>query len=158
MNILQLIEFLIQGLILGGAGLYVTHQYSKKQHQLAEDKFNHTLMMRFSDWYNELNNHLHSIKTLEENDSILTAKELRANHPKLYSKLNDYLNLCAEEKLWYSKGVIDKRVWKSWQVGMDHWYTNLHTLKNLWQSEKENGNYKSYYPKEGDNLFTSIIQ
>ncbi len=30
----------------------------------------------------------------------------------------EYLNLCAEEYLWYKKGRIDAKVWEAWWAGM----------------------------------------
>ncbi|MGN8225534.1 hypothetical protein [Gracilimonas sp. BCB1] len=150
---LEIIKFGIQGIILGGAGLWVTYKYSKSQHKLAEDEFNHTLLIRFNDWYDELNDKLHDIKALESNNQNVDLGFLRENKPKLYSKLNDYLNLCAEERLWYSKGRIDPRIWTSWQAGMKYWYEELDTLQQLWKIENTSANKDSYYLSKGEQLF-----
>ncbi|MBO6584752.1 MAG: hypothetical protein JJ953_01470 [Gracilimonas sp.] len=150
---LEIIKFGIQGIILGGAGLWVTYKYSKSQHKLAEDEFNHTLLIRFNDWYDELNDKLHDIKTLESNNQNVDLNFLRENKPELYSKLNDYLNLCAEERLWHSKGRIDPKIWSSWQAGMNYWYQKLDTLEELWEKENTTTNKDSYYLSEGEQLF-----
>lgn len=154
--ILDIIKFGIQGLILGGAGLWVTFSYSKRQQQLAEDEFNHTLLMRFNDWYDTLNDDLHKIKALEDGKENLPLDYLKENEPDLYGALNDYLNLCAEEKLWYSKGRIDPRIWSSWQAGMDYWYQDLNTLKELWEHDNTTSNKNSYYLSKGESLFTKL--
>lgn len=153
MEWMQIVKFLIQGLIFGGAGLYVTFKYSEKQQQLAEDKFNHDLLIRFNNWYDELNDDLHQIEYLESNNEIVTFKSLRENKPELFASLNDYINLCAEEKLWHSKGRIDKRIWKSWKAGMNYWYKNLSTLQDHWANELKSENANSYYLEDGDELF-----
>lgn len=151
---LEVIKFLVQGVVLGGAGFGVTYLYSKRQQQLAEDEFNHTLLMRFNDWYDELNDKLHTIKALEARNQNVGLKFLKENEPNLYNKLNDYLNLCAEERLWHSKGRIDPRIWNSWQAGMNYWYQELDTLKELWKQENTTTNKDSYYLSRDERLFS----
>jgi len=90
---LEVVKFLVQGVILGVAGFGITFLYSKKQQQLAEDEFNHKLLMRFNDWYDELNDDLHSIRALESREENIDIDSLRKNEPALYKKLNDYLKL-----------------------------------------------------------------
>ena len=34
-------------------------------------------------------------------------------------KIVQYLNLCAEEYFWYTKGRIPKKVWRSWKTGIN---------------------------------------
>jgi len=151
--LLEVVKFVVQGLVLGGAGLLVTTIYSKKQQQLAEDEFNHKLLMRFNDWYDELNNNLHEIKTLENGKQEISLEYLKKQKPDLYSTLHDYLNLCAEEKLWNRKGRIDPIIWNSWVAGMNYWYKELQALKELWGQEKKTTNKDSYYLKKSDDLF-----
>lgn len=33
----------------------------------------------------------------------------------------DYLNLCAEEYFWYTRGRIDGAIWRAWRNGMENW-------------------------------------
>ena len=33
----------------------------------------------------------------------------------------DYLNLCAEEYFWYTRGRIDTEIWRAWRNGMENW-------------------------------------
>lgn len=33
----------------------------------------------------------------------------------------DYLNLCAEEYFWYTRGRIDTAIWRAWRNGMENW-------------------------------------
>lgn len=55
----------------------------------------------------------------------------------------DYLNLCAEEYLWYRKGRIDEKVWKAWRAGMEQKFTNEHILRIAEEELEEAG--PSYY-------------
>jgi hypothetical protein len=33
----------------------------------------------------------------------------------------DYVNLCAEEYFWYTRGRIDTAIWRAWRNGMENW-------------------------------------
>ena len=65
----------------------------------------------------------------------------------------DFFNICAEEHYWNSKERIEKEVWEAWSYGMNEWYNKIEVLKLLWREETAGEKYKSYYLKEGDNLF-----
>ena len=56
----------------------------------------------------------------------------------------DYINMCAEQYLWYRKGRIDPYVWKSWVKGMKHFLFNGGEIKEVYQLEKEK-HKGSYY-------------
>ncbi|AUC84772.1 hypothetical protein CW731_05450 [Polaribacter sp. ALD11] len=54
----------------------------------------------------------------------------------------DYLNFCAEEYLWYTKGRIPIKVWESWKNGMIY-YLNSASINRIIQNEFKKKN--SYY-------------
>jgi len=54
----------------------------------------------------------------------------------------DYINLCAEEYLWYTKGRIDESVWKNWENGMK-FYLNIEPIKKCFINEESQKD--SYY-------------
>ena len=45
-----------------------------------------------------------------------------------------YINLCAEEYLWFSEGYIHREVWRSWCVGM-LWYLDREPFRTVWVEE-----------------------
>jgi len=55
----------------------------------------------------------------------------------------DYLNLCAEEYLWYRKGRIDEKVWKAWRAGIEEKFRNEH-VRRIAKEESETAG-ASYY-------------
>jgi hypothetical protein len=57
--------------------------------------------------------------------------------------IQDYLNLCAEEFLWYRLGRIDEDVWISWKRGMDYYLQSSEEVKNYFVNEKAFN--QSYY-------------
>jgi hypothetical protein len=54
----------------------------------------------------------------------------------------DYLNMCAEQYLWFTKGRIDKKVWESWIRGMKY-YLECQSIKKYIETEKNQKD--SYY-------------
>ncbi len=152
----KIIESVIQIGITGVAALIVTWFYSKKQSDLSHDEFQRDLFRELNHRYDALNDNLHDIYELQKkSESSLSLKKLSIKSPELLKCLNDYLNLCAEEYFWYKKGRVDDAVWKSWNIGMNWWYSKLQPLQELWDEEKENGNFESYYLEAGEDLFDS---
>ena len=52
----------------------------------------------------------------------------------------DYINLCAEEYLWFSEGYIHREVWRSWCVGM-LWYLDREPFRTVWGEESATNSY-----------------
>lgn len=155
MNWYQIAEFTIQVLITGFAALGVTWYYSKKQLELSNDEFQRGLFKQFNERYDELNDELHILLVQQkEKDEQLTLKSVREGSRDSYKCLNDYLNLCAEEHYWFKKGRVDPTVWKAWKTGIDWWFDKLDPLKELWENEKKNGNYNSYYLDDGESFIS----
>jgi len=63
----------------------------------------------------------------------------------------DYLNLCAEEYLYFSAGYIDESVWKSWTRGMK-FYAEVPAIRKIWQEELEGESYYGFSLRELENL------
>lgn len=57
--------------------------------------------------------------------------------------IQDYLNLCSEEYLWYKKGRIDKEVWKAWKAGILYYIDESKAIKAYFIKERLNN--ISYY-------------
>jgi hypothetical protein len=151
----KLIEFGVQVLITGFAAVGVTWYYSKMQLQLSNDEFQRGLFTQFNERYDKLNDELHALLVHQkEIDEQLTLKNVRNNSRESYKCLNDYLNLCAEEYYWYKKGRVDPTVWKAWKTGIEWWFNELDPLKELWENEKKNGNYDSYYLEDGESFLS----
>lgn len=49
---------------------------------------------------------------------------------KRHKFLNKYFNLCAEEYLFFDRGIIEKDVWRSWENGI-LWYLNHPTCSQF---------------------------
>ena len=62
----------------------------------------------------------------------------------------DYINLCAEEYLWYSKGRIDKKAWCAWKKGMLYYLTHEKIIQIC---IKESQQKDSYY-----GLFKEVLE
>lgn len=57
--------------------------------------------------------------------------------------IQDYLNLCSEEYLWYKKGRIDKDVWQAWKHGILYYINKSKPIEAYFM--KESINDVSYY-------------
>jgi len=115
----------------------ISISFGIRQYKIENDKifkelftdFNLKYDRKFNDMLNEIE---HDYNT--KNNYELSQKQ------KL--KLNDYLNLCAEEYLWFQKGRITDAVWDSWESGMIY-YLNITCINNYIIQQKSQMN--SYY-------------
>ncbi|KUF45107.1 hypothetical protein AS361_14865 [Myroides marinus] len=92
--------------------------------------FNSRYDDKVNDLFNKLREEVDNENNLGEQDKLLVI---------------DYLNLCSEEYLWYSKGRLLPEVWKAWEQGI---IANLKIpkVKELFDKECLNENSrKSYY-------------
>lgn len=56
-----------------------------------------------------------------------------------------YLNLCAEEYFWYTKGRIPRKVWLSWLTGIKY-YLKLPPIKRIVKEESsQKGSYYGFF-------------
>ncbi len=49
-------------------------------------------------------------------------------------KVIDYINMCAEEYLWYKKGRIPEEVWKAWKNGID-FYAQIPSINKVFKDQ-----------------------
>ena len=116
--------------------LLITSALLIQRQRLQEAELFHSLFREFNNRYDEMNECLANIKR-SEYDLGDTEK----------SCLVDYFNLCAEEYLFYQKGYIPEKVWKSWERGMA-FYMEDERIHRFWQKESET---ESYYGLEMPN-------
>jgi hypothetical protein len=115
----------------------ITLSVSIRQNRIENDRMFKELFLMFNLKYDEkFNNRLIEIerKTDRMHNYILTEDEA--------DLVIDYLNLCAEEYLWFWKGRIDRKVWNSWEEGMKY-YLNIQSIREIVEKEKKQKN--SYY-------------
>jgi hypothetical protein len=138
-------------LILGIIGICITRYYSKHTQAIANETMMKQLFTEFNKRYDELNNYLAEIeqKYKEIDDLKNATKDGHDNYGAfLQQKVIDYFSLCAEEFYWYEhKKRIDPLIWKSWNAGMNYWYNEVETIKELWKKEIEANGKESYYIK-----------
>ena len=100
-----------------------------------DDRLFKELFQEFNKKYTgEMNNVLNNIK--DDSDIISIEKE---------KIVIDYLNLCAEEYLWYKKGRLPKEIWEAWKNGIK---VNLRKKAIRKIFDRENDTYEkeiSYY-------------
>jgi hypothetical protein len=89
------------GIVVSSTGMYLSALYFFQKQNLEELKAFKELFVEFNSRYDKLNNKLNNIS--EENSKDI---------------LDDYFNLCAEEYLFYKKGLIIEEAWSSWCRGM----------------------------------------
>ncbi len=115
----------------------ISISFSFRQYKIEDDKIFKELFQMFNEKYDtKFNDSLNKIekKYFEKNDYELTEIEV--------ALIIDYLNLCAEEYLWYSKSRIDENVWLSWKKGMEY-YIKIEPIKKVVETQKEQKD--SYY-------------
>jgi hypothetical protein len=120
-NALSLVATLV------GVGLTVIYFVQKQK--LEELQMFEKLFTQFNQRYQELNDRLEDVLANEK----LPELEVRKT-------LNAYLNLCAEEYLFYSEGRIHPAVWKAWCRGMLVYLKN-ERIRRWWDAEVKAGSY-----------------
>ncbi len=125
-------EYLFSGVILTG----ITLTFSYVKYRLQNDQMFKELFQEFNKKYDDKFNSRLSELTL---DARKEGFSLTQNDKSL---IIDYINLCAEEYLWFQKGQISKDVWNSWENGM----TRLIKSEPILQVFREELEYTdSYY-------------
>lgn len=91
---------------------------SLAQYNIENDKMFKELFREFNNKYDcKFNNELNEIdRKFKLDDKFIVSKDEDKN------LIIDYLNFCAEEYLWYTKGRIPYNVWKSWRNGMLYFF------------------------------------
>jgi hypothetical protein len=115
--------------------LYTGIIYNLVTYKIANDQFFKSLFSEFNCRFDKMNEALNAIIKKEYKKNEIYKKDEE-------SVIIDYLNLCAEEYLWFTKGRIETQVWKSWKKGMEH-YLMQETFKKIVEEQREEKN--SYY-------------
>ena len=146
-------DAIIVSSILGVCGLIITYAYNKKNTKLANHKMHKELFTEFNARYDKLNDDLEIICSKNMNIDDFNKLNSGYNNYKYTATIIDFFNLCAEEYYWYSKKRISKRVWKSWEKGMNDIYNKSEVIQALWDNECKNEGYISYYIDKKDTFF-----
>ena len=101
-----------------------------RQYRTENDKLFKDLFYDFNKKYDStFNNILNSIDIeFRENGNY----EISTNDKKI---IIDYINMCAEEYLWYSKNRIPSEVWNSWKNGMIY-FMNIKPINEIVINQK----------------------
>lgn len=94
---------------LGMIGACATVYVGLLNYWLQRDKVMQDLFTAFNIRYDRLNGDLLAI----EKGTYMDGDPDRV--------IMDYLNLCAEEYFWYTRGRIDSAIWRAWRNGMENW-------------------------------------
>lgn len=120
----------------------ISISFGIRQSRIENDKIFKELFISFNKKYDQkFNNLLNEIvaKNIENKEYKLTDTDLKL--------VIDYLNFCAEEYLWYSKGRIDESVWQSWENGMTYYLSNPSILPVVIKEKKQKDSYYGLFEK-----------
>lgn len=120
----------------------ISISFGIRQSKIENDKIFKELFISFNQKYDEkFNNSLNEIvaKNIENREYKLIPIEVKV--------VIDYLNFCAEEYLWYSKGRIDESVWQSWENGMRYYLSNPSILPFVVKEKKQKDSYYGLFEK-----------
>ena len=106
-------------------GLFSAIYFIQKQ-ELDEAKLFKELFLEFNRRYDYLNEKLNNIIRNKNNAKDLGFDDINT--------LYDYFNLCGEEYLFYKKGYIYPKVWRSWVRGMKVFYED-ERIQKKWLKE-----------------------
>lgn len=101
--------------------------------------------------FKELFNEFNTKYDVKFNDSLKSIVKLSEDKKRLNledeSLIIDYLNFCAEEYLWKTKGRIPDEVWDSWENGMIY-YLNNPLINNVFFTESmQKSSYYGLYER-----------
>lgn len=120
----------------------ISISFGIRQSMIENDKIFKELFTSFNQKYDEkFNNPLNEIisRNAENEEYQLTPFDVKL--------VRDYLNFCAEEYLWYSKGRIEESVWQSWENGMKYYLSNPSILPSVIKEKKQKDSYYGLFEK-----------
>lgn len=106
--VLYYFDRLDEKILIAAIGSIATLYFGIMKYSMEYDKVFKELFQNFNERYDDKFNDL--INDLREND-----RELRDGEKNV---IIDYLNLCAEEYLWYKRNRIPTNVWEAWKAGI----------------------------------------
>lgn len=113
---------------LGGVTGFLYSKHSQEIQTFRE------LFREFNQRYDDLNGPLYIIVSRGPDEPLKDED---------FAFLYDYFNLCAEEYLFFEAGWIDKRIWKSWENGMNV-FAKHPEIRKLWKTELETDSYYGF--------------
>lgn len=115
-------------LLIPSTAAYLSLIYFFQKQQLEELKVFKELFTEFNNRYDDLNGKIFAIK--QEDEKV-----------DFHETMDDYFNLCAEEYLFFTKGLILDEVWGSWCRGMEE-HLDVKRIKDYWlDAQQENSFY-----------------
>ena len=118
---------------VGVIGSMVAIYFGLLGHWMNHDKMFKELFLELNARFDKMNEDLNAIVNKQPIKSGRSSDQV----------IQDYLNLCAEEFLWYSMGRIEDDVWTSWKRGIDYYLQKSEDVKNYFVNEKAFN--QSYY-------------
>jgi hypothetical protein len=88
------------------------NRINSSQERLERNKAERELFETFNARFDKLNEDLNAIRRSEP---------LRKKRRTAEDVAQDYLNLCSEEYLWHTRGLIKDDVWKVWLRGVEYY-------------------------------------
>ncbi len=113
-----------------------TISYNMINYKIAHEQFFRQIFTDFNKRFDLMNDALNQIRIGEKEIKYENTTKTRE------SIILDYLNLCSEEYLWFSKRRIDLKVWIAWRQGMDYYLKSEHFIEIF---EKQKAERSSYY-------------
>lgn len=126
-------------ILLATSGGCFTIAFFYHQHLVSKAALLQSLFVSFNERYAHINQEI----TLTMGKRSLEAKDKQL--------LEDYVNLCAEEWLFYKLGYIPFIVWQSWEQGMNHYFSDP-AIKEFLSQELQSGSYYGFNPR----ILTSV--
>jgi hypothetical protein len=105
----------------------ISISFGVRQYKIENDKVFKELFKEFNNRYDTVFNDF--LNKLDEEKEVKLVLDL---NEKL--KVIDYINMCAEEYLWYKKGRIPEEVWRAWKSGIIY-YIQLPYIKEVFKEQ-----------------------
>lgn len=99
----------------------------------------------FKELFTEFNTK-YDLKFNRKLDEIVNSKQNNLNTEQEYFVV-DYINFCAEEYLWRTKGRIPDAVWNSWENGMVYYFNNPLINKIFFNERMQKDSYYGLYER-----------
>ncbi len=115
-------------LLIPATAAYLSLIYFFQKQRLEELKVFKQLFTEFNNRYDDLNGKLYAIK--QEDEKV-----------NFHETMDDYFNLCAEEYLFFTKGLILDEVWGSWCRGIQEHLKTKKIKDYCLKAQEENSFY-----------------
>jgi len=133
-------------LFLGIIGSAISLFFGALKYTIENDRLFYDLFRSFTERYDlRLNDLINNIKNDE--NKVLDSDE--------QNLIIDYLNLCSEEYLWYTKRRLSKHVWKSWESGIIS-NLDLKQIREIFDEEMKDPHVRASYYGLFDELTSKL--